>query len=272
MPFDLQLSGRSVLITGGSRGLGRALALACAQQGMQVAICARTRDALEEVARAVRECGAPCVAITADLSEAAGCQRAVEAAAEAFGKLDVLINNASTRVAGAPASIMDMDDAHLTARFMGKTMAAIRCAQAAAPVMRAGGEGRIVCIGGTAARTVLGPGETTAKNSALPQGLGNSALSNFCKYLSDELAPDRITVNIVHPHTMFTPRMGERALSIGENEADVIARMTARIPLGRLITADDVVGIVLFLASPWASAITGQSIAVDGGALRGVLY
>ncbi len=272
MAFDLQLSGRAVLITGGSRGLGRALALACAQQGMRVAICARTRESLDEVAAAVRKGGAVCVPIVADLSESAGCRRAVETATEAFGTLDVLINNASTRVAGAPASIMDMDDAHLTARFMGKTMAAIHCAQAAVPVMRAAGEGRILCIGGTASRTALGPGDTTAKNSALPQGLGNAALSNFCKYLSDEVAPDRITVNIVHPHTMYTARMVERALSIGEDEASVIERMTARIPLGRLITADDVVGIVLFLASPLASAITGQSIAVDGGALRGVVY
>lgn len=272
MPFDLQLSGRIALVTGGSRGLGLALAQACAGQGMRVAICARHAQPLEAAARALREQGAECVAIAADLADPDAGRQVVEATVEAFGGVDLLVNNASSSVAGAASSVLGLTEAHLVERFMGKTMAAIRCARAAVPVMRARGGGRIVCIGGTSARTVFREGDSSARTSTLPQGLGNSGVANFCKYLADEVAPDRITVNVVHPHSIYTERIRDRVRHAGLDEAEAMARITARIPIGRLIVPDDVVGLVLFLASPWASAITGQAIAVDGGAVRNIMY
>lgn len=243
---------------------------------MRVAICARTRADLLDCAAAVRATGATCHASAADLFDPADCARVVEEAAHALGGLDVLVNNASTGVAGAPASILALTTAHFMERLQGKTLAAIRCAQAAVPHLRRAGGGRIISIGGTAARAVFRGGEITTPSSALPQGLGNASLATFTKYLAEELAPERILVNIVHPHSMHTPRRAarvrQRALESGRSEADVERELTAQIPIGRLIGPEDVAPLVLFLASPWASAITGQTIAVDGGALRNIIY
>jgi len=231
---------------------------------------------LQECAKAVRALGADCHAMSADLFEAADCKRVVDETVRAFGGIDVLVNNASTSVAGAPASIMDLTDAHFMERFAGKTMAAIRCAQAAVPWMRRAGAGRIISIGGTAARVIFRAGEVATPSSALPQGIGNASLANFTKYLAEEVAPDRILVNIVHPHSMHTPRRAarirQRALDSGKSESQLEEELAAQIPIGRLIVPEDVAPLVLFLASPWASAITGQAIAVDGGALRNVVY
>jgi NAD(P)-dependent dehydrogenase (short-subunit alcohol dehydrogenase family) len=216
------------------------------------------------------------VPIAADLFRAEDCHRVVEEAAKAFGRLDVLINNASTSVDKTPRSLEDATDNQVMERFLGKTMASIRCARAAIPHMRRAGGGRIVSIGGTAARAVLRPGETPSFGSGLPQGLGNSALANFSKHLSEEVARDGILVNVVHPHLTRTSRHPERiakwaeALGIGEAEAE--ARLARQIPIGRIVEPADLTPIVLLLASRISGAITGQAITVDGGALGMVSY
>jgi 3-oxoacyl-[acyl-carrier protein] reductase len=274
--MDLQLRGAAVLVTGGSRGLGRDFALGFAEEGASVAICARDRAQLEATAADISARGVECVAISADLFEAADCQRVVEETVAAFGRLDVLVNNASTSVDKTPKSLEDATDAQLMERFLGKTMAAIRCARAAIPHMRKVGGGRIVNIGGTSARTVFRPGELLSNASGLPQGLGNSALANFSKYLAEEVARDGILVNLVHPHITRTSRhasrLAQRSKELGISEAEVEAEFLKQIPLGRIIESSDVTPLVLFLSSPLAGATTGQALAVDGGALRGVNY
>ncbi len=204
--MDLKLRGAAVLVTGGSRGLGRDFALGFAAEGADVAICARDRAQLEATAAEIRAHGVKCVAISANLFDGADCQRVVDETAAAFGRLDVLVNNASTSVDKTPKSLEDATDNQLMERFLGKTMAAIRCARAALPHMRRAGGGRIVNIGGTAARSVFRPGELLSNASGLPQGLGNSSLANFSKYLAEEAAPDGILVNLVHPHVTRTSR------------------------------------------------------------------
>lgn len=274
--MDLKLRDAVVLITGASRGLGREFALAFADEGARVAICARDAAKLEETAAAVRGRGAECLALQADLLDGAACQRVVDETAARFGRLDVLVNNASASVDRTPKSIEAATDGEIMARIQGKTLVAIRCSRAALPHMRKGGGGRIVCIGGTAARTVFRPGDLPSEGSGLPQGLGNSALANFTKYLAEEGAADQIVVNVVHPHLTRTSRHADRvawqARRYGVSEAEAEKQMAARIPIGRILEPGDVTPLVLLLASPLSGATTGQAIAVDGGALQGIFY
>lgn len=274
--MDLKLRNAAVLITGASRGLGREFAIAFADEGARVAICARDSAKLEEAAAAVRERGAECLALQADLLDGAACKRVVDETVERFGRIDVLVNNASASVDTTPKSIEVATDAQVMARIDGKMLVAVRCARAALPHMREGGGGRIVNIGGTAARTTFRPGDLPSEGSGLAQGLGNSSLANFTKYLSDEVAADQIVVNIVHPHLIRTDRHAQRvtwqAKKFGVTETEAEVQMAAQIPIGRILEPSDVTPLVLLLASPLSGATTGQAIAVDGGALRGVTY
>ena len=171
--MDLNLRNAVVLITGASRGLGREFAIAFADEGAHVAICARDSAKLEETAAAVRAGGAECLALQADLLDGAACQRVVDDTVARFGRLDVLVNNASASVDTTPKSIEVATDAQVMARINGKMLVAVRCARAALPHMRKGGGGRIVNIGGTAARTVFRRGDMPSEGSGLAQGLGN---------------------------------------------------------------------------------------------------
>jgi 3-oxoacyl-[acyl-carrier protein] reductase len=274
--MDLRLRDAAVLVTGGSRGIGLVLARAFAAEGARVAICARDAGRLREAVDLVARQGAECLPLAADLFDPDACCRVVEDTAAAFGRLDVLVNNASGSVDAMPRSLEDATDAQLLDRFMGKTMAALRCSRAAIPHMRRAGGGRIVCIGGTAARSVFRHGELPSTGSGLPQGLGNSALANLAKHLSEEVAADGIRVNVVHPHLTRTDRhparVAHRASQLGVSEAEAEASIAAQFPIGRVVEPTDIAPIVLLLASSLSDAITGQAIAVDGGALRGIPY
>jgi len=263
--MDLELSGKAVLVTGGSRGIGRQIALAFAAEGANVAVCARGKDRLEQTGRELGALGVRCRTLEADLFREADCRRVVDQTAEAFGRLDVLVNNASTNVSG---SLLTAGDDVLMERLMGKTLAAMRCSRAAVAHLRRTGGGRIICIGGLAARN---PGSTS-----LPSGLGNAALVNLVKHLSDEVAADGILVNVIHPSfcktDRFPARVAARARQQGISPAEAEASFAAMFPIGRIVEPADIAPLVLFLASPHAGAITGQSIAVDGGMSRSVVY
>jgi 3-oxoacyl-[acyl-carrier protein] reductase len=263
--MDMALQNKAVLVTGGSRGIGRQIALAFAEEGADVAICARNEEILTQTASELRTRGTRVQAMVADLFHAEDCRRVVDQTAQAFGRLDVLVNNASTNVSG---SLLTANDDVLMERLMGKTLSAMRCARAAIPHLRRTGAGRIICIGGLAARN---PGKTS-----LPSGLGNSAVVNFAKHLSDEVAADQILVNVVHPSfcktDRFPARVTARAREQGISEAEAEASFTAMFPIGRIVEPADIAPLVLFLASPHAGAITGQSFAVDGGMSRSVIF
>lgn len=263
--MDLGLTGKSVLVTGGNRGIGLAIALAFAEEGANVAICGRDKEALARAEAEIESRGVKARAVAADLFTAEGCEQAVAASVEAFGGLDVLVNNASTNIGGR---LETLTDDQVMERIIGKTLASMRCCRAALPHLRRSENGRIVCIGGTSARA---PGKTS-----LPSGLGNSSLANFVKHFSNDVGPDGITVNVVHPPFTKTDRYPdrlaararERGLSLEEAEAS----FNAEFPIGRVVEPRDITPMVLFLASRQAAAITGQSIAVDGGTTPYVVY
>ena len=274
--MDLGLRGAGVLVTGGSRGIGLAIALGFAAEGAQVAICGRDPGALAAAETRLRAYGGRVLAIRADLLDEAACAEVVAKTVAAFGGLRVLVNNASASVDSTPASLEAATDAELAARFVGKVMPAMRCARAGIPHLRVSGGGRIICIGGSSARAVFRAGELPGAGSGLPQGVGNAALANFARHLAEELAPDRITVNTVHPHLTRTDRHADRvarqAAARNVSPATIEAEMAAQFPLGRVVEPGDIAPMVLLLASPLAAAITGQAIAIDGGALRNVNY
>ncbi|MDX2158316.1 MAG: SDR family oxidoreductase [Hyphomicrobiaceae bacterium] len=263
--MNLDLKGKSVLVTGGNRGIGLAIALAFAEEGANVAICGRDKAALAEGEAKIAAKGVKARAVAVDLFTAAGCSDAVAAPVSAFGGLDVLVNNASTAVSG---NIETLDDDGLMERLNGKTLAYMRCCRAALPYLRKSGRGRVICIGGTALRH--------ASATALPSALGNSALTAFVKQFSTSVAAQGITANVVHPPFTKTDRYPARraalARQLGVTEAEAEARYTADFPIGRIVEPSDIAPMVLFLASPHASAITGQSIAIDGGSTPGIYY
>ncbi len=275
--MDLGLQDKVVLITGASRGLGLEMARAFALEGARLAICARDPAALESAAQEVRSLGAPCEVFTADLFQADDCKRVVDAAAAAYGGLDILINNASTDVAGYPSKLEDVSDDQLMERIMGKSLGAIRCSRAALPYLRVSAAGRIVCIGGDASRTTQNPFTQGVPGSALSAGLGNAVLVNFAKRLSNEVADAGILVNVVHPGAALTgDRFDKRVKTLAEREGlsmeDAHRSLVAGIPIKRGIDPTDIAPLVVFLASSRTSATTGQAIAVDGGANPMVVY
>lgn len=274
--MDLKLGGHAVLVTGSTRGIGRDIALGFAREGALVAICGRDQKQLQATKAEVVAIGAQCHAMIADLSKADDCARVVNETASHFGRLDTLVNNASTSVDKTPNSLEDATDDQLLARVVGKAMVAVRCSRAALVHMRRVAGGRIVMIGGVSSRTIIRGDEAMSPGSTLPQGLGNASLANFTKFLSEEVAKDNIAVNIVHPHFTrtgrFPARLSQYAQDRGISEAQAEVQLISHMPIGRLIDPSDITPIVLMLGSPLVGAITGQSIAVDGGATRGVVY
>jgi NAD(P)-dependent dehydrogenase (short-subunit alcohol dehydrogenase family) len=274
--MDLKLKGRVALVTGGSRGLGKALALGFAAEGAHVAICARNRERLENASQEVIAAGAECLAIPADLTDPAVCADVVAQTKARFGRIDILINNASAGADGATDTIDPALDQEVMVRFVGKTLAGVRCSRAAVPHMQEAKWGRVIFIGGTAARSASKRSDTDLPMSAAPMGMGNAAIANFARNLAEDVAGSGITVNVVHPHVLKTERHLARLESLMRQknltEEQANAVFLSKMPSNRYIEPSDVTGLVLLLCSPLASAINAQAIAVDDGALMQVAY
>jgi 3-oxoacyl-[acyl-carrier protein] reductase len=269
--MDLGLEGKVALVTGANRGVGKELALAFAREGADIGICARDADKLRALEDEITALGVRCAAIPADLARPEECQRVVDSVVLSLGRLDVLVNNASTNVDGLGR--VEIDSAsELMQRLLGKTTWAIQCTQAAFPYLRDAEGGRVVFIGGTAGRAVSSPDGA----SGLVSGMGNAALVAFAKYVSRQWAPHKILVNVVHPGNTKTDRyyarVERKAKADGTSIEEAAATLDKAAPLGRLVEPADIAPVVLFLASHLASAITGQTIAVDGGVSPTIVY
>ena len=263
--MQLGLAGRVALITGGSKGIGRAVATALAREGVNVAICARGKIELDDTVAYLRSLGVQALGVPTDMTEPQAVQSFVTTAADHFGRIDILVNNAVTSTQNTFEALSDDEFRH---HIDVKLMGYIRCARAVWPHMRRGGWGRIVNVAGMTARIVT--------DYRMTNGVVNSAVTNFTKHLAEQTGKDGITVNAVHPGYTWTPRLQGILRRWAELENlsldEVCKRRCAEIPIGRFIQPDDLAQLIVFLCSDAAGAITGQAIAVDGGSGRSINY
>jgi NAD(P)-dependent dehydrogenase (short-subunit alcohol dehydrogenase family) len=251
MTPDFGLHGRACLVTGAARGIGRAIALALAEAGADVALGLRDSSTGGEVVDEIAATGRAVLSLQMDVTDLDQVTEAVEAVVRRFGRIDVLVNNAGIGPPETPAEdvrVQDFDDT-VALNLKGTFFAS----QAAGQAMIAQGGGRIVNLSSQAGFVAL-PGEAV-------YCMTKAAISHLTKCLAVEWGEHGITVNAVAPTFIATPGT-EPALSDPGFRADVEERIAA---LHRIGTPDDVTGAVVFLASPAASLITGQTLLVDGG-------
>ncbi len=267
--MDLELEGKAALVTGGSKGIGKAIARALAQEGVDVAIAARTRETLEETAAELAgETGRRIIPIVCDTGSTPAVEAMVATAVEQLGRLDILVNNAA-RPGGGPGPVPGLEgitDATFEEEMNTKVLGYLRCARSAAPHLKANGWGRIINISGMGARQA-----GTAIGS-----MRNVAVSALTKNLADELGPHGINVTVVHPGATWTERMPElmetRAAEQGISVEEVTERAARGNSVGRFIDASEVAYVVAFLASPKSVAITGDAVAAGGGVGNAIHY
>ncbi len=263
MQFDF--SDKLALITGGSRGIGKAVALTLADQGMNIALCGRTVETLEATAAEIRSRGVQAYPLQADVSRRDDIDKLVDHTLKKSNRIDVLVNNAVT---SNSARFDELTDDEFQYHIDVKLMAYIRVARKVLPTMSDQGSGRIVNVGGMTAR-IVAPLRMT-------NGVVNAGVANFTKQFANYAAQYNVTVNCVHPGYTAT----ERVSQIFEREAResnstveaVIKQRVGDIPLGKLIKPEDIAASVLYFCSPLANMVTGQCIAVDGGSGEAINY
>jgi len=258
-------SDRVAVVTGGSRGIGRAIAVGFATRGTHVIICGRTAESLADANEAIRAAGGTCDTVVADVSRAEDLERLMGHVEARGGRLDFLVNNAVTSTS---ARFADLSDDDFRYHIDVKLMAYIRLARAALTLMAKRGRGRIVNIGGMSAR-ITAP-------LRLTNGVVNAGVANFTKQFATPAAEAGVTVNCVHPGFTSTERVQQifarEAADSGEDISAVVARRTQDIPMKRLVQPEDIAAAVLFFCEDAANMITGQCIAVDGGSGTSIAY
>ncbi|MBL7502648.1 SDR family oxidoreductase [Frankia sp. CNm7] len=250
--MDLGLAGRRAIVTGGSRGIGRAIAAALLAEGVQVVIAARGEDQLKVATAQLSVDGGVVVPVVTDTGSDESVQNLVARTVSELGGVDILVNNAA-RVGGpgGPGGVRAVTTEDAAADFNVKVLGYLRAAQEVIPHLVAQKWGRIINVGGLAARQV----------GLVGGSIRNAGIVALTKTLADELGPHGITVNAVHPGATRTDQH-DGTLSLTDEQ---YAALGGRVAIGRVVTADEVAAVVAFLASPVAAAVTGESIAAGGG-------
>lgn len=261
--MDLGLAGKVAVITGGSVRIGLAVVEGLAQEGVQVALCARDEARVtREAARLADAYGIRALGVRADVSRAADVERFAEAVLDNFGGVDILINNAET---GSEETILEADDAKWHYYLELHLMAAVRLARALVPSMRARGGGVVLNSASICATQPLGYEPI--------YNVSKAALAMFSKCLANELVRDNIRVNTINPSLIATPDWEKTALALTEGKdlawQDYLKGIAeANAPIGRFGTPAELANFFVFLCSERASYCVGSSYYVDGGWLN----
>jgi NAD(P)-dependent dehydrogenase (short-subunit alcohol dehydrogenase family) len=270
--MDLELNGKRAIVTGGSRGIGLAVARALAAEGCDIALVARDAGALaaarETVAGrpATAGPGRRVMAVSCDTGDDDAVREMAATVADGLGGVDILVNAAARPNTGAVVGIDGFDPAEFAEQVNVKVLGYLRCIKAVVPLMRESGWGRIINVSGLAARST----------GAITGTVRNVAVAALTKNLADELGRDGINVTVVHPGFTVTEKTTEmlagRAARAGVPVAEVERQIGASVSIGRIVTADEVASVVAFLASPRSVAINGDAISVGGGAVGPIHY
>lgn len=257
--MDLKLEGRTAAVTGGSAGIGRAIALSLAQEGVDVAICARRQAPLEEAAADIaKRTNRKVVPIVADLTRTEDANAFIKDSIEALGHIDILVNNAGAAAGGTLEYLSDDDwEAALALKFFGY----VRCTRAVVPHMQQRGGGRIV--------NLIGNDGVKPSYWEIAPGAANAAGQNLTLSLAGQYGKDNISFVAVNPGPVRTERWDglvkamARDMNLTYEEADQLAPRS--IPLGRIAECEEVASLVTYLASPIAHFVNGTMIEIDGG-------
>ena len=243
---SMRVDGQVAMVTGAGRGIGKGCALALAEAGAEVIAMSRTASEVEAVAAEIEAKGGKASAIACDVTD----QAAMTAAFASIERLDILVNNAGTNV---PMGFLKADVETLDLMLNLNIRAAFLVAQAAARIMADRGEGGVIIHLSSTFGKVGRPGMSIYSGT-------KHFIEGLTKSTAVELAPRNIRVVAVGPTAIATPMLKDRLA-----DPDVAAELTSRIPMGRVGKSEDVLGAVVFLASPAAALITGTTIMVDGG-------
>jgi 3-oxoacyl-[acyl-carrier protein] reductase len=263
--MEIDLKGKAALVTAASQGIGKACALELARAGARVLICARGKEQLVAAQKEISEAaGRKIAALTADLTSEDDIKSLVREAACALGEFNILVTNA-----GGPPSgpFMDFDDDTWNRAYELNLLSVIRLNRAVVPIMRRAGGGSIVNLTSVSVKEPL-------KGLVLSNAI-RAAVVGLSKTLANELGSDNIRVNVVCPGFTKTDRMTElmtaRAEREGRNYDEVAAEFYGSVPLGRFAEPSDIGRMVAFLASDAAGYVTGVTVQVDGGFVKGLL-
>lgn len=266
--MDLQLDGRVALVTGGSKGIGKAVALALAREGAKLALIGRDPLTLKAAGSEIRALFHGEVReYVADSGVDAAVQAAVQQTIADFGRIDILVNCAAMPAGQGPApKLAEITDTNFWADVNVKVMGYLRFIREIAPHMKSQHYGRIINVSGLAAR----------QTGSIIGSIRNVSVAALTKNLADELGPDGINVTCVHPgltRTEKTPGVVQRqADAAGVSLDEIETKMAAATSIRHLVTAEEVADVIAFLASSKSVAISGDAIAVGGGRPGAIYY
>jgi NAD(P)-dependent dehydrogenase (short-subunit alcohol dehydrogenase family) len=260
--MDLNLTGKVAVVTGGSLGIGRAIAAELAAEHADVLIVARHAERLEAAAQEIsQQSGRRVIACAGDMTQPDDVEKVMAAARQTFGRIDILVNNAGASPMGR---IADTPDAIWEKSLNLKLLGYVRCARDVLPGMCERRWGRII--------NIIGRSGHQPRAAYMAGGAVNAALLNFTLALAEECAPDNVLVTGVNPGPVQTERwdslIAQGAAIAGKGAYTVNAAAIASVPLGRVGRPEEVSGMVAFLCSERASFITGTCINIDGGGTR----